>query len=80
MVTDTALIEVVRTRRSKAVPRHFVLAVNAERVVAFGAVDGGEEDGPYEGWVRPGERGTWPFRPGSDTDPSTNELIELLAG
>ena len=109
MVTGTALIEVVRPRRSKAVPRHFALAVTAERVVAFGAVGGGEEDGPYEVWVRPGERGSWPresvrlvdtstggkswggtlvlgmehvpvFRPGSDTDPSTNELIELLAG
>jgi len=109
MVTGTALIEVMRPRRSKAVPRHFVLAVTAERVVAFGAVGGGEEDGPYEVWVRPGERGAWPresvrlidayadgkswsgtlvlgqepvpvFRPGSDTDPSTDELIELLAG
>jgi hypothetical protein len=109
MVTGTALIEVMRPRRSKAVPRHFVLAVTAERVVAFGAVGGGEEDGPYEVWVRPGERGAWPresvrlidtdadgkswsgtlvlgqervpvFRPGSNTDPSTDELIELLAG
>jgi len=109
MVTGTALIEVMRPRRSKAVPRHFVLAVTAERVVAFGAVGGGEEDGPYEVWVRPGERAAWPresvrlidtsaggkswsgtlvlgmehvpvFRPGSDDDPSTNELIELLAG
>ncbi len=109
MITGTALIEVVRPRRSKAVPRHFVLAVTAERVVAFGAVGGGEEDGPYEVWIRPGERASWPresvrlaetpvggkswsgslvlglervpvFRPGSDTDLSTDELIELLVG
>jgi len=109
MITGTALIEVFRPRRSKAVPRHFVLAVTNDRVVAFGAVGGGDEDGPYEVWVRPGERGSWPreavrlietsmgqkswggelvvgsaripvFRPGSDTDPSTDELIGLLAG
>jgi hypothetical protein len=60
MITGTALIEVLRPRRSKAVPRHFVLAVTEDRVVAFGAVGGGDEDGPYEVWVRPGERGSWP--------------------
>jgi hypothetical protein len=108
MVTGTALIEVLRPRRSKAVPKHFVLALTPDRVVAFAAV-GGDEDGPYDVWFNPGERGSWPrdsvllidtsaggkswsgtlvlgtdripvFRPGSDTDPSTNELIEQLSG
>src|SRR5262249_39902471 len=109
MITGTALIEVHRPRRSRAVPKHFVLALTPDRVVAFAAVGGGEEDGPYEVWVKPGERGSWPrdsvllvdtsvgrkswsgelvlgsdripvYRPGSDTDPSTNGLIEQLAG
>src|SRR5262245_43945671 len=48
MITGTALIEVLRPRRSKAVPKHFVLALTPDRVVAFAAVGGGDEDGPYE--------------------------------
>jgi hypothetical protein len=60
MLTGTALVELVRPRRSKALPRHFVLALTRDRIVAFGAVGGGDENGPYELWIRPGERGSWP--------------------
>jgi hypothetical protein len=63
MVTGLVLIELLRPRRSKALPRHFVLAVTKERVVAFGAVGGGDDsvdNGPYELSIRPGERGAWP--------------------
>ena len=37
MVTGLALIELARPRRSKSLPRNFVLAVTADRVVAFKA-------------------------------------------
>ena len=47
MITGTALIELARPRRSKALPRHFVLAVTTERVVAFKALAGAsDETGP----------------------------------
>jgi hypothetical protein len=113
MITGLALIELLRPRRSKSLPRHFVLAVTADRIVAFkarGGADGDEGSGPYRLWIRPGERGSWPvgsvrlvdrpedakttvgtlvldgvdrtpvFRPNPDSDPSTDELIELLRG
>jgi hypothetical protein len=35
MITGLALLEVVRSRRSKTLPREFVLAVTADRVVAL---------------------------------------------
>ncbi|HXV57545.1 MAG TPA: hypothetical protein VD704_06730 [Gaiellaceae bacterium] len=63
LVTGAALLEVLRPRRSRRLPRHFVLAVTAERVVAFKAVggtDGEYADGPYRLWIRPGARGSWP--------------------
>jgi hypothetical protein len=113
MITGWALVELLRPRRSKSLPRHFVLAVTADRVVAFkarGGADGENGDGPYRLWIRPGERGSWPtasvrlvdrpegekstcgtlvldgleripvFRPNPDSDPSTDELVELLVG
>ena len=62
MITGLALIELLRPRRSKSVPRHFVLAVTADRVVAFKArsgADGENGEGPYRLWIKPGERGSW---------------------
>ena len=62
MVTGTALVEVVRPRRSKSLPRHFVLAATADRIVAFKA-NGGcdeDEDGPYIVRIKPGECASWP--------------------
>jgi hypothetical protein len=63
MITGWALIELLRPRRSKSLPRHFVLAVTSDRVIAFkarGGADGENGDGPYRLWIRPGERGSWP--------------------
>jgi hypothetical protein len=61
MVTGWALVQLVRGRRTKALPRQFVLAVTASEVVAFAASggNGGEHGGPYR--VRVGdEAGRWP--------------------
>ena len=62
MFTGTALIEVLRPRRSKALPRHFVLAVTRDRVVAFKTLATGDDvsNDVYELWIRPGEFGSWP--------------------
>ena len=58
----TGLIELLRPRRTKSLPRHFVLALTADRVVAFKAwgEGGDDEGGPYRVRIRPGERGAWP--------------------
>jgi hypothetical protein len=63
MLTGWAVVELLRPRRAKSLPRHFVLAVTADRVVAFkarGGADGEDATGPYRLWIRPGERGSWP--------------------
>jgi hypothetical protein len=62
MVTGAALVEVFRPRRSKLLPRHFVLAVTEDRVVAFKASGGSGEDAgsPYIISIRDGEEGSWP--------------------
>jgi hypothetical protein len=60
MLTGTALIEVLRPRRSKSLPRHFVLAATADRVFVFKAFGGADDVGPYILRIRPGERGSWP--------------------
>ena len=110
MATGSALIEVLRPRRSKSLPRHFVLAVTRDRVVAFKTLSSGDDgvDPVYELWIRPDEFGTWPRQAvrftkpaqGNDStagtleldglervpayaagnDPSTRELLQLLAG
>lgn len=54
LITGTALIEVARPRRSKLLPRHFVLAVTPTRVLAFKAWAGGEDD--YAISILPGVR------------------------
>jgi hypothetical protein len=62
LVTGTALIEVARARRCKSLPREFVLAVTAERVVAFAMspLKEGDGDTVVAGKIKPGERGSWP--------------------
>ncbi|HKE81807.1 MAG TPA: hypothetical protein VKB54_20995 [Solirubrobacteraceae bacterium] len=62
MATGTALVEVVRPRRTKALPRRFVLAATADRIIAFKAWGGGggADDGPYIVRVKPGACGSWP--------------------
>lgn len=74
MITGLALIELIRPRRSKSLPRDFVLAVTADRVVAFKANGGadGETGGPYLLSIRPGERGSW--------QRESVRLVDLRAG
>jgi hypothetical protein len=59
MLTGFAAVEALRSRRLKQLPRHFVLAVTRDRVVAFNTLSTGDEDDLYELWVRPGEAGSW---------------------
>src|SRR5690242_13491422 len=56
MITGHALIEVARPRRSKSLPRMFVLAVTGDRVLAFKAFGGGggTDATPYTARIRPG--------------------------
>jgi hypothetical protein len=62
MLTGTALIELARPRRSKSVPKGFVLAVTPSRVLAYsctGVAD--DEDGEnYRVVVRGKQQGSWP--------------------
>ncbi len=44
MITGYALVEVLRPRRSKLLPRHFVMAVTPTEVVAWKATGGSSED------------------------------------
>jgi hypothetical protein len=72
LVTGLALVEMVRPRRSKTLPREFVLAVTADRAVAFALGLLKEGDGTAETVVvkiKPGERGSWP-----------RELVRLIEG
>jgi hypothetical protein len=54
------LIDLLRRRRSKSLPRQFVLAVTADRVVAYKASGGGDSESNYEVRIAPGECGSWP--------------------
>ena len=61
MMTGTAIVEVIRPRRSKSLPRHFVLALTGERIVAFKTLGTGDDEaGVYELWIRPDEFASWP--------------------
>ncbi|HEX6115654.1 MAG TPA: hypothetical protein VFY99_01050 [Solirubrobacterales bacterium] len=61
MATGFAVWEVLRPRRSKLLPRHFVLAVTPDRVVAFKAAGGsGEDSSHYELKVLSGEQASFP--------------------
>lgn len=109
MVTGAALIEVLRPRRSKLLPRHFALVVTPTEVLAFKASGGSpEHGGEYEMRIQDSVAGRWPrdqvritdldsgpssrggtleiageslpvARPNLDGDPSTDELLGVLA-
>lgn len=67
LITGSALVEMLRPRRSKSLPRQFVLALTADRVVAFKASGGGDSESNYETRIRRGEAGSWP-----------RELVQLV--
>ena len=64
LVTGLALIELARPRRSKSLPREFVLAVTADRVVVFAIGPWKQGDGTTDRVVKikRGERGSWSRR------------------
>jgi hypothetical protein len=69
MLTGAALIEVLRPRRSKLLPRHFVLALTADRAIAFKALGGGPKGGgDYILRVKRGEEASFPRASLSLTD------------
>jgi hypothetical protein len=55
------LLEIFRPRRSKVVPRRFVLAVTADRVAAIKSISmGSAKNDNYRVYLRGGEQGSWP--------------------
>jgi hypothetical protein len=59
MMTGAALIGLVRPRASKALPKRFLLAVTADRVVALKGTQVSDEDGNDKGAIIRGECGSW---------------------
>jgi hypothetical protein len=61
MALGYGLVEVLRPRRSKLLPRHFVLAVTEDEVIAFKATGGGgESDRTYYLNIREGIEARYP--------------------
>jgi hypothetical protein len=63
VVTGLVLIDWIRARRKRSLPREFVLAVTAEQVFAFGVslVGEGDGEGSLEAIrIKRGARGSWP--------------------
>jgi hypothetical protein len=84
MITGWALIEVLRPRRSKSLPREFALALTADRVVIFAMSRWSEGDGEteYVVKVKRDERGSWRRELVRLTDlpgggDSTDRMVEL---
>ena len=73
LVTGLALIQLLRPRPSKSLPREFVLAATADRVVAFALSPLREGDGTTDTvvWIKPEERGSWPRELVRVIDPPT---------
>jgi hypothetical protein len=64
LFTGTVLLQLVRGRPCKSLPREFVLAVTTGRVVAFAMSPWGEGDRSTDSTaairIKRGERGSWP--------------------
>jgi hypothetical protein len=73
LITGHALIEVARPRRAKSLPREFVLAVTADRVLAFAMSPWGEggEGTDLVVWIQRDERGSWARETVRLIDPTT---------
>jgi hypothetical protein len=76
MITGYALLEVARPRRVKSLPRQFVLAVTADRVVAFALSPWSEGDDGADAvvWIKHHECGSWPRGLVRVLDPSTRGI------
>jgi hypothetical protein len=76
LVSGLALLEVLRPRRSRSLPREFALAVTQHRVVAFAMSLWAEGTDTTTTLVRikRGERGSWPRELVQIVDPSRNIL------
>jgi hypothetical protein len=74
-VTGVALIELAR-RRSTLLPREFVLAVTADRVVAFAMTTESHDTSTPVIKVKRGERGSWPRRLVRLVDPTKGLLTQ----
>ena len=80
MITGTALIELARPRRSKSVPKGFVLAVTPSRVLAFactGVAD--DEDGENYRVVVRKQHGSWPREGVPGGGPGSDEIWVSLS-
>jgi hypothetical protein len=85
MALGYAVVEVLRPRRSKLLPRHFVLAVTEQRVIAWKASGGSPEDSSdYRLRIRPGEQANFPRASVSVTDltdgPQSKGATMTIAG
>jgi hypothetical protein len=85
MLTGVALVEVLRPRRSKALPKRFALALTADRAVAFSCLGVSDEDGSnYHVVVRGDAEGSWPrdavSLSGLPGEPGTTDGTLSLAG
>jgi hypothetical protein len=60
MVTGAALIGLVRPRASKELPKRFILAVTADRVIALRGTPISDEEGRDTGVALRGEIASWP--------------------
>jgi hypothetical protein len=63
MVTGTAVFGLIKPRRSRALPRHFVLALTPTRAVAYACLGVADDDDGenYRVIVRGKEFGSWPL-------------------
>lgn len=77
LITGLALIELLRPRPSKSLPREFVLAATADRVVAFAVSLLRAGDGTTDTvvWIKPGERASWPRELVRVIDPPTGRRM-----
>lgn len=73
MITGTALIGLLKPRASKALPKRFLLAVTADRVVALRGTEISDEDGNSTGAAIRGEIASWPRGEVSAVPASTEE-------
>src|SRR5215213_657464 len=73
MITGTALVGLLKPRASKALPKRFLLAVTADRVVALRGTEISDEDGNSNGAAILGEIASWPREEVSAVPASTEE-------